>query len=91
MSGRITRQVQKTLLESGEKGWTYPMSKIGHSGLPNRILRLWLDRPLIRNSDTLEISMKKPAQSSRREKSPSNSSTFGLVLTIYLGIRFQGI
>jgi hypothetical protein len=82
MLGRIIRQVQKTLLESGEKGQTYPVSKIGHSCLPNRILQFWRDRPLIRNLDTFEISMKKLAQSSRRETSPSNSSTFGLVLTI---------
>jgi hypothetical protein len=52
MSGRITEQVQKTLLEPGEKGQTYPVSKTGHSDLTNRILQFWLDKPLIRNSDT---------------------------------------
>jgi hypothetical protein len=52
MSGRITEQVQKTLLEPGEKGRTYPVSKTGHSDLTNRILQFWLDKPLIRNSNT---------------------------------------
>jgi hypothetical protein len=37
--GRITGQVRKSLLESGEKGGKYPLSKIDQSGLPNWILQ----------------------------------------------------
>jgi hypothetical protein len=39
MSGRITGQVQKSLLESGEKGQTYPVFKTGQPSLQNRILQ----------------------------------------------------
>jgi hypothetical protein len=54
----MTRQVRYTILESGEKGRTSLVSKTGQSSLPNQVLWFWLDRPLIKNSDTWEFSLK---------------------------------
>jgi hypothetical protein len=39
MSEWITEQIWKILLESDEKGWTYPVSKTRQSDLQNRQVR----------------------------------------------------